>query len=157
MKFGSTTAKVAFGAAAMAAASLFTPATAAANVQGFGATEQAVDGPLVADLTVTNLRPSDAAIPGFQPAGQLYQADVTVKSSAGTVQPQISRFAARAFNGTIYPVVNKGPVPGGLDPSPIDQGQQTSGELYFDVTGQKPVGVMYTDQQDDFLVWTRHV
>lgn len=130
---------------------------AAANVQSFGATEQAVDGPLITDYTVSNLRPSDVTIPGFQPAGRLYQADVTAKSDAGTVQPQISRFAARAFNGTVYPVVNQGPVPGGLDPSPMDQGQQRTGELYFDVTGQQPIGVVYTDREDDFLVWTRHV
>ena len=58
---------------------------------------------------------------------------------------------------TVYQVVNNGPVPNGLDPSPIDQGQQTSGELYFDVTGQRPIGVVYTDGINDFLVWTRHV
>ncbi len=157
MTFTTMTAKAALGVAGVAAASVLMAPTAGANVQGFGATEQAVDGPLIADYTVSNLRPSDVTIPGFQPAGQLYQADVTVKSDAGTVRPHISRFAARAFNGTVYQVVNNGPVPNGLDPSPIDQGQQTSGELYFDVTGQRPVGVVYTDNTDDFLVWTRHV
>jgi uncharacterized protein DUF1942 len=157
MKFTATAVKAILGAAVVAGASLLAAPTAGANVQGFGATEQAIDGPLITEYTVTNMRPSDAAIPGFQPAGQLYQADVTAKSDAGTVQPQISRFMARAFNGTVYQVVNNGPVPNGLDPSPIDQGQQTSGELYFDVTGQRPVGVMYTDGADDFLVWTRHV
>jgi hypothetical protein len=157
MTFTRTTLKAALSAAGIAGASILLAPTAAANVQSYGATERAVDGPLVTDLTVTNLRPSDAAIPGFQPAGQLYQADVTVKADAGTVQPHITRFAARAFNGTVYQVLNKGPVPNGLDPSPIDQGQQTAGELYFDVTGEKPVGVVYTDNQDDFLVWTRHV
>jgi Domain of unknown function (DUF1942) len=157
MTFTTTTVKAALSAAGIAGASIFMAATAAANVQGFGATEQAIDGPLITDYTVSNLRPSDATISGFQPAGQLYQADVTAKSDAGTVQPQISRFMARAFNGTVYQVVNNGPVPNGLDPSPIDQGQQTSGELYFDVTGQRPVGVVYTDGADDFLVWTRHV
>lgn len=157
MTFTTTIVKATLSAAGMAAASIVTVATAAANVQGFGATERAIDGPLITDYTVSNLRPSDAAIPGFQPAGRLYQADVTAKSEAGTVQPQISRFMARAFNGTVYRVVNQGPVPNGLDPSPIEQGQQTSGELYFDVTGQQPIGVVYTDQEDDFLVWTRHV
>ncbi|MEE6139344.1 DUF1942 domain-containing protein [Mycobacterium sp. 050128] len=157
MTFTTTTVKAALCAAGIAGASIFTAGPAGANVQSFGATEQAVDGPLITDYTVTNLRPSDAVLPGFRPAGQLYQADVTAKSDAGTVQPQISRFAARAFNGTVYPVLNKGPVPNGLDPSPIDQGQQRTGELYFDVTGQRPVGVVYTDYDDDFLVWTRHV
>ncbi len=156
MKFSTTTAKAAVSAAGIAGASIFMAPIAAANVQSYGATEQAIDGPLVMDYTVNDLRPSDATLPGFRPAGRLYQADVTAKSDAGTVQPQISRFMARAFNGTVYPVLNKGPVPNGLDPSPIDQGQQTSGELYFDVTGQQPVGVVYTDRADDFLVWTRH-
>lgn len=157
MTFTTTTVTAALSAAGIAGASIFMAPIAAANVQSFGATEQAVDGPLVMDYTVRNLRPSDATIPGFRPAGQLYQADVTAKSDAGTVPPQISRFMARAFNGTVYPVLNHGPVPNGLDPRPIDQGQQTSGELYFDVTGEKPVGVYYTDRADDFLVWTRHV
>ncbi|MCV7409035.1 hypothetical protein AWC05_06450 [Mycobacterium florentinum] len=157
MTFTTTTLKAALGAAGLAGASIFTAATADANVQALGATEQAVDGPLVTEYTVSNLRPSDATIPGFHPAGRLYQVDVTAKSDAGTVQPQISRFAARAFNGTVYPPVNIGPVPNGLDPSPIDPGRQTSGELYFDVTGQRPIGVVYTDGDDDFLVWTRHV
>jgi hypothetical protein len=157
MIFSTTTVKAALGAAGIAGASIFMAPAATANVQSFGATEQAVDGPLITDYTVNNLRPSDATIPGFQPAGQLYQADVTAKSDAGTVQPQISRFVARAFNGTVYPVLNNGPVPNGLNPGPIDQGQQTSGELYFDVTGERPVGVVYTDRADDFLVWMRHV
>lgn len=120
MTFTTTTLKAALGAAGIAAASIFTAATAGANVQGLGATEQAVDGPLITDYTVSNLRPSDMTIPGFQPAGQLYQADVTAKSDAGTVQPQISRFAARAFNGTVYQPVNTRPVPNGLDPGLID-------------------------------------
>ncbi|WP_025736250.1 MPT63 family protein [Mycobacterium genavense] len=157
MKFATMTATAALSAAGIAAASIITAATATANVQGFGATEQAVDGPLITDYTVSNLRPSDVTIPGFQPAGQLYQADVTARANTGTVEPQIARFAARAFNGTVYKVVNIGPVPNGLDPSPLDPGQQRSGELYFDVTGQKPIGVVYTDREDDFLVWTRHV
>ncbi|OBA60312.1 hypothetical protein A5647_14415 [Mycobacterium sp. 1100029.7] len=148
--------RTALGATALAAASLIAAPTAGADVQALGASQRAVDGPLVTDYTVSNLRPSTATIPGFQPAGQLYQADVTAKSVDGTVQPKISNFAARAFNGTSYPVVNTGPVPDGLDPSPITQGAQTSGELYFDITGQRPVGVVYTDGSDDFLVWTRH-
>lgn len=157
MTFTTTTIKAALSAAGIAGASIFMAPIAAANVQSYGATEQAIDGPLIMDYTVYNLRPSDATLPGFRPAGQLYQADVTAKSDAGTVPPHISRFMARAFNGTVYPVLNNGPVPNGLDPRPIDQGQQTSGELYFDVTGERPVGVVYTDRADDFLVWTRHV
>jgi hypothetical protein len=148
--------RAALGAALVVAGSLFAAPTADADVKGLGASQRAVDGPLVTDYTVSNLRPSTAVIPGFQPVGQLYQADVTAKSVDGTVQPKISNFAARAFNGTSYPVVNTRPVPDGLDPGPISQGGQTSGELYFDVTGERPVGVVYTDGSDDFLVWTRH-
>jgi hypothetical protein len=96
-------------------------------------------------------------IPGFQPAGQLYQADVTARSDGGTVQPKISNFMARAFNGQAYRVVDTVPVPNGLDPAPIGQGGQTSGELYFDVTDQRPIGVVYNDGGQDVLIWTRHV
>jgi Domain of unknown function (DUF1942) len=101
MKFTTTTAKAALSAVAIAGASLLAAPMAGADVQSFGATEQAIDGPLITEYTVSDMRPSDATIPGFRPAGQLYQADVTAKSDAGTVQPQISRFMARAFNGTI--------------------------------------------------------
>ncbi|WP_096286114.1 DUF1942 domain-containing protein [Mycobacterium ahvazicum] len=152
-----TTVKAALSAVGIAGASILMAPMAAANVQSYGATERAVDGPLITDYTVSNLAPTDVTIPGYQPAGQLYRADVTAKSVAGNVQPQMSRFMARAFNGTVYPVLNTRPVPDGLDPRPIDQGQQTSGELYFDVTGERPVGLVYTDKDDDFLVWTRHV
>jgi hypothetical protein len=86
-----------------------------------------------------------------------YQADYTVRSDGGTVQPKIFIFVARAFNGQAYRVVDAIPVPNGLDPGPIDQGGQTSGELYFDVTGQRPIGVVYTDGAQDVLIWTRHV
>jgi hypothetical protein len=160
VEFTTTTVRTALAAAAMTAVGVFPAATAAGagpNVQSLGASERLVEGPLVTEYAVNNLRPSNAAIPGFQPAGQLYQADVVAKSLGGTVQPNISNFIARAFNGTVYPVVNTRPVPNGLDPGPIVAGGQTSGGLYFDVTGQGPVDVVYTDGTRDVLVWARHV
>jgi Domain of unknown function (DUF1942) len=160
VKFATTTVKTALGAAGIAAVSVFTAATASAapaNIQGFGASEQLVDGPMVTNYTVSNLRPSNATIPGFKPAGKLYQADIVARSDAGTVQPVVSDFNARAANGQTYRVVHNVPVPNGLNPAPIGQGGQASGSLFFDVTGQPPNGVVYNDGVQDVLIWTSNV
>ena len=72
MKYTSTTAKTVIGAAGIAAASVFAASTASAttpNIQGFGSTESLVAGPLVTAYTVSNLQPSDEAIPGYTRKG----------------------------------------------------------------------------------------
>src|SRR5437868_10525131 len=83
MKVSKTAVKTAIAAGGIAATSVFAAATASAappNIQGFGTSEQLVDGPLITNYTVSNLQPSNAAIPGYTPKGTLYQADVTAKS-----------------------------------------------------------------------------
>lgn len=157
MKFTSTTVKTAIGAAGIAAAGLFTAATAVAappTSQGFGASEQLVDGPLVTAYTVNNLHPSNAMIPGYTPQGHLYQADITAEANSGTVTPLVSDFNARAANGQQYRVIDTAPVPNGLNPAPITQGNQASGTVYFDVTGAQPDQVVYNDGVQDVLIWT---
>ena len=69
MKFTTTTMKTAIGAAGIAAVSLAAAGTAwaAPNIQGFGASEPLIDGPMVTNYTVSNLQPSNVAIPGFTP------------------------------------------------------------------------------------------
>jgi hypothetical protein len=84
----------------------------------------------------------------------VYQADVTARSDSGTVQPIVADFNARAANGQTYHVLDTVPAPNGLNPGPIGQGGQASGELYFDVTGQSPNGVVYNDGVQDALIWT---
>ena len=65
MKFTTTTMKTAIGAAGIAAVSLATAgsASAAPNIQGFGTSEPLIDGPMVTNYTVSNLQPSNIAIP----------------------------------------------------------------------------------------------
>ena len=157
MEFTKTAMKTAIAAGGVAAASVFAaPAASAApaTIQGFGTSERLVDGPLVTNYTVGTLQPSSIMIPGFTPKGQLYQADITARADGGIVTPVVADFNARAANGQSYRVVDTVPVPNGLNPSPITQGGQTSGTVYFDVTGQPPNGVVYNDGVQDLLTWT---
>jgi Domain of unknown function (DUF1942) len=159
VKFTSTTAKTAIGAAGIATAGVFTAATAIAappTIQGFGTSEQLVDGPLVTAYTVSNLQPSSAMIPGYTPQGHLYQAKITAQANSGTITPVVSDFNARAANGQQYRVIDTVALPNGLNPAPITQGNQASGTLYFDVTGAQPNEVVYNDGVQDVLLWTNN-
>ncbi len=157
MKFNSSTTKAAIAATGIAAATLFSAATAAAidpTVQTFGTAEQLNDGPLVTTYTVSNLQRSTVTIPGFTPAGQLWQADVSAAASSGTVNPLVNFFNARSADGQNYRVLDTVSAPNGLSPAPLSQGAQTTGEIYFDVTGAKPDSVVYNDGVEDVLIWT---
>jgi len=161
VKFTTTSVKAAIGAAGITAASVFAAATAFAatpTVQGFGTSEQLVDGPMVTVYTVSNLQPSTLAISGYTPKGTLYQADITAKSAGGTVTPMVKDFIARGPNGQNYRQIDtiQG-VPNGLNPAPIPQGSESTGTLYFDVTGAPPNGVVYNDGLQDILIWTSNV
>jgi hypothetical protein len=157
VKFTSTTVKSAIGATGIAAASIFAAATAVAappTMGGFGTSEQLVDGPLITNYTVSNLQPASVTIPGYTPQGQLYQANVTAQANSGAVTPVVSDFNARAASGQQYRVIDTVPVPNGLSPAPILQGNQSTGTLYFDVTGAQPNQVAYNDGTQDVLLWT---
>jgi Domain of unknown function (DUF1942) len=157
VKFTSTTVKSAIGATGIAAASIFAAATAVAappTMGGFGTSEQLVDGPLITNYTVSNLQPANVTIPGYSPQGQLYQANVTAQANSGAVTPVVSDFNARAASGQQYRVIDTVPVPNGLSPAPILQGNQSTGTLYFDVTGAQPNQVVYNDGTQDVLLWT---
>jgi hypothetical protein len=160
MKVTTTAVRTAIAAGGIAAASVFSAATAAAappNIQPFGASEPLIDGALVTNYTVSNLQPSDAVIPGYTPKGQLYQADVTARSDGGLVTPMVNDFLARGPNGQNYRVIDKHPAPNGLNPAPIPQGSESTGTLYFDVTGAAPNGVVYNDGMQDILIWTSNM
>jgi hypothetical protein len=157
VKFTSTTVKSAIGATGIAAASIFAAATAVAappTMGGFGTSEQLVDGPLITNYTVSNLQPANVTISGYTPQGQLYQANVTAQANSGAVTPVVSDFNARAASGQQYRVIDTVPVPNGLSPAPILQGNQSTGTLYFDVTGAQPNQVAYNDGTQDVLLWT---
>jgi Domain of unknown function (DUF1942) len=160
VKFTTSTFKTAVGAAGIAAASVVAAAMASAappNIQGFGTSEPLTDGTLVTTYTVSNLQPSSMAIPGFTPKGTLYQADITARSDGGVVTPMVRDFSARGPNGQIYKLIDKVEVPNGLNPAPIAQGSESTGTLYFDVTGAPPNGVVYNDGLQDILIWTSNV
>jgi hypothetical protein len=160
VKFTTITVKTAVAAAGIAAVSVFGAATATAappNIQGFGASEQLIDGPMVTTYTVSNLQPSTLAIPGYTPKGTLYQADITARSDGGVVTPMVKNFTARGPNGQNYKLIDKAGVPNGLNPASIPQGSESRGTLYFDVTGAPPNGVVYNDGLQDILIWTSNV
>ena len=159
MKVTTTAVKSAIAAGGIAVASVFAAATATAapNIQGFGTSQQLVQGPLITNYTVSNLQQSNAAIPGYTPKGTLYQADITARSDGGTVTPMVRDFSARGPNGQTYKLIDKVGVPNGLNPAPIPQGSESRGTLYFDVTGAPPNGVVYNDGLQDILIWTSNV
>ncbi|OBA60167.1 hypothetical protein A5647_14420 [Mycobacterium sp. 1100029.7] len=159
MKVTSNAMKSMIAAAGIAAAGLFTAATATAapNIQGFGTSQQLVAGPLITSYTVSNLQPSNATIPGYTPKGTLYQADVVARSDGGLVTPMVNDFIARGPNGQNYRVIDKVQAPGSLNPAPIQQGSESTGTLYFDVTGAPPNGVVYNEGTQDILIWTSNV
>lgn len=157
MNLATTAVKTAIGAVGIAAVSVFGATTAVAGpptIQGFGTTERLFDGPMVTAYTVSNLQPSNVVIPGYTPAGKLYQADINARADNGTVTPLVSDFNARAANGQTYRVIDKVSTPDGLSPAPINQGGQSSGKIYFDATGEPPNGVVYNDGVEDVLIWT---
>src|ERR1700734_2572445 len=160
VKFRTSTINTAVGAAGIAAAGVLAAATASAappNIQGFGTSEPLIDGPLVTNYTVSNLQPSSVAIPGYTPKGTLYQADVPVRSDGGLVSPMVNAFIARGPDGQNYRVIDKVQAPGSLNPAPIPPGSESTGTLYFDVTGAPPNGVVYNDGMQDILIWTSNV
>src|ERR1700757_3824668 len=160
VKLTTSTVKTAIGAAGIAAVSVVAAATASAappNIQGFGTSEPLIDGPLVTNYTVSNLQPSSVTIPGYTPKGTLYQADLTARSDGGLVTPMVNDFIARGPNGQNYRVIDKVAAPGSLNPAPIPQGSESTGTLYFDVTGAAPNGVAYNDGGQDILIWTSNV
>src|ERR1700761_5391225 len=159
VKFMTATVRTAVGAAGIAAVSVFAAASASAapNIQGFGASEPLIDGPMVTNYTVSNLQPSNIAIPGYTPKGTLYQADIVARSDGGTVTPQVRDFSARGPNGQTYKLIDSVEVPNGLNPAPIAQGSESKGTLYFDATGAPPNGVVYNDGLQDILMWTSNM
>jgi Domain of unknown function (DUF1942) len=151
-----TSAKTALAAAGIAAVGFFTAAPASANpiIQGLGTSETLVDGPLVSAYTVNNLEPTNVVIPGYTATGHVWQADVNVRATSGTVTPVVSNFNARTNDNQTYRVIGTSPTPNALSPAPISQGGQASGKIYFDVTGAPPTSVVYNDGVQDVLVWT---
>jgi hypothetical protein len=81
-------------------------------------------------------------------AGALWEATATDTAIAGPVTPIVSNFNARARNGDTYRVLFGAATPQGVNPATIPPGhhppgRQTTGKLYFDVTGAESDSVVY--------------
>lgn len=157
MKFTNIVAPTTAAAAILAGIGVATAPTAAAfpTTGSFGVSESLSDagGTVVTGWTVSNLRPSTDNIP-FPVTGRLYEATATAAADQGTVAPIVSDFNARAANGQTYHVLDNVATPQGVNPSPIGQGNKTTGKLYFDVTGAAPNSVVYNNGVQDLLIWT---
>ncbi|ODU22186.1 MAG: hypothetical protein ABS80_17130 [Pseudonocardia sp. SCN 72-51] len=109
----------------------------------FGAAQQLPDaGGGTQEWTITALKKSSAVLPGYTPAGRLWEASATVRAAHGTITPLIPNLAAHAKGGH-YPVLWQIATDQGLPGSTLDEGQTSSGTLYFDVTGPDPMAVIY--------------
>ena len=128
-------------------------ASADAEVQYLGQPGELVNGSVVQHWTVTGLKPSSDMIP-YQPAGTLWEATATDEAIAGSVTPIVSNLNARARNGDTYRVLFTVATPQGVNPSTLAQGEKTTGKIYFDVTGEKPDSVFYSDgDPEQVLLW----
>ena len=101
---------------------------------------------------MTGLKPSSDTIP-YQVRGTLWEATATDKAVAGSATPIVSNFNARAADGENYRALFQVATPQGVNPATIAQGQETSGKIYFDVTGPTPDTVVYNAGGRDVLVW----
>lgn len=133
------------------------PPTASAypNVGRLGSEISMVDSVGQVDLSwkVSDLKPSSAKVPGYPVAGQLWEATATVRAIRGTVTPQIPNFNAVAPNEAAYRVLWQASTPQGISGATLAQGQQSTGKIYFDVTGPAPTTVTLNNGMEDLMVW----
>ncbi|MBU8822755.1 DUF1942 domain-containing protein [Mycolicibacterium goodii] len=111
----------------------------------FGAPQRLTDGngAMVTQWSVSALGASTDQLEGYAPAGRLWEADATVDAVAGTVTPIIPNMYAVSRSGERYQVLWQVAAPQAVAPNTLSQGQQSSGKLYFDVTGAEPMAVIY--------------
>lgn len=156
-----TSIAAAFAAAAIAAAGAITAFSApiaiaddhnAVNTTHLGSQAELVDGNVVQGWTVTGLKVSTDTIP-YQPQGTLWEATATDHAIQGSAIPIVSNFNARARDGQTYRALFGVATAQGVNPATLAQGQQTSGKVYFDVTGSAPDSVVYATNATDLIVW----
>lgn len=156
-----TSIAAAFAAAAIAAAGAITAYSApsaiaeeqnAVNTTHLGSQAQLVDGNVVQGWTVTGLKVSTDTIP-YQPRGTLWEATATDQAIQGSAIPIVSNFNARARDGQTYRALFGVATAQGVNPATLAPGQQTSGKIYFDVTGSAPDSVVYATNASDLIVW----
>ena len=132
-------------------------AVAAYPITGpMGSTLQETDtvGQVVFSWNVGDLRPSSDTMPDYPVAGKVWEATATVHAIHGPVTPAISQFNAVAPNQTVYRVLWEVASPKGISGATIPEGAQSSGKIYFDVTGAAPTTVTMNNGMEDLMIWT---
>ncbi|MGB9304273.1 MAG: MPT63 family protein [Mycobacterium sp.] len=110
-------------------------------------------GQVVLGWKVSDLKSSADIPPDYPVAGQLWEATATVNAISGPVTPAISQFNARTADGVEYRVLWQVAGPNTISGATIPQGEQSSGKIYFDVTGPAPISVTMNNGMEDLLVW----
>ena len=111
-------------------------------------------GQVVFSWRVANLAPSADTMPGFPVAGRVWEATATVTAIRGAVTPAISQFNAVAPNQAAYRVLWQVAAPNAISGATIPQGAQSTGKIYFDVTGAAPTTITMNNGMEDLMVWT---
>ena len=127
---------------------------AAATTYKIGDQAKVADGAVVQGWTVSDLRTSTDAIP-YQVRGTLWEATATDEALQGAVIPMVSNLNARAEDGQTYRALFQVASPAGINPATLAPGQQTTGKVYFDVTGESPDSVVYNAGGRDLIVWVQ--
>lgn len=139
------------------AAPTFAPLAVAAMPCGhqFGSPQQLTDagGAVIQEWVISDLRKSSADLPGFTAPGQLWEASATVRAVTGAVTPIIPNLYAVTADGQRYPVLWQIASPQGLPAATLDQGQASSGAIYFDAVGLEPMAVIYDNGTATQLIW----
>ncbi|KUI41309.1 hypothetical protein AU197_01890 [Mycobacterium sp. IS-1590] len=131
-----------------------TPPGPVVQTQTLGTQGKLVDGAVIQGWTITNLKPSSDVIP-YPVTGTLWEATATDQAIQGSVTPIVANLVARTADGQTYRSLFEVATPQGVNPSTLAQGQETSGKVYFDVTGATPDSVAYSAGGQDLLVWTQ--
>jgi hypothetical protein len=87
-------------------------------------------------------------------AGKVWEATATVKAIRGSATPQIPNFNAVAPNQAAYRVLWQAATQNGISGATIAQGEQSTGKMYFDVTGPPPTTITLNNGMEDLMVWS---
>jgi hypothetical protein len=155
LKITTITALAATVATSGAVGIISTPiALAETSTQTIGSQGKLVDGNVIQAWTISNLKPSEDVIP-HQVSGTLWEATATDQAMQGAATPIVSNLNARAQSGQTYRALFGVATPQGVNPATLGPGEETSGKVYFDVTGDKPDSVVYNAGGQDLLAWVQ--
>ncbi len=124
------------------------------ETQPIGSAGKLVNGDLVQQWTISNLKPSTDQIP-HQVEGTLWEATATDEALEGSIIPVVSNLNARSASGENYRALYGMATPQGVNPATLAQGEKTTGKVYFDVVGDAPTSVVYNSLGKDLAVWTK--